>query len=154
MCFAYKLAHLGKNNFDNSYDLKGLEPRMKQILKPLLTTVDNTDEAKKIINKMLQFQEGLITDRQHSLDGVVFHIINKSFLSWSHKISLTTIVNEIIENVNYYFRNITPRAIGSLLRQNGLFISRASEGMALEYDKNLNELEVIFQRYDFIQKTT
>lgn len=154
MCFSYKLAHLEKGHFNSSYNLEGLEPRLKQILKPLLTTVDNTEEAKRVIDKMLQFQEGLVIDRQHSFDWVVFNIIHESFQWWSPKIGLTTIVSEITENPNYYFRSITPRAVGSLLRQNGLHMSRASEWMILEYDKNLNELELIFQRYSFLQEAT
>jgi len=154
MCFAYRLDNLEQNHFNNSYSLEGLEPRLKQILKPILTTVDNEVKAKAIIDKMLQFQEGLVIDRQHSFDGVVFSIIHSSFQWWSPKISLTTIVNEITENPNYYFRNITPRGVGSLLRQSWLHTTRASEWVILEYDKNLNELETIFQRYDLIQKTT
>lgn len=154
MCFAYKLENLSDYSFNNSYNLTGFEPRLKQILKPLLTLVDDKEDAKAIINKMLKFQEWLLIDRQYSLDGVVFTIISEGFYGWGTKIWLNTIANEIMQNPNYYFRSISSRAIGSLLRQNWLCITRASEGMILDYNSNINELETIFLRYNLVQETT
>lgn len=149
MCFAYKLDNIWKNIFDNSYILEWLEPRIKQILEPLLSVVDDKDEAEMIIQKMHTFQNALISDRQYSLDGIVFKIIKDCMERGGDKVHIKSIADEINLNDEYYFRNITPRGIWSLLRQNGFSTSRDSTGMFIDFNSNKQLLENIFERYSY-----
>ncbi len=148
MCLHYKLDNFSRT-FSNKYKVDWLEPRLKQILEPILSIIDNTEEAVQIINKMKKIQRWLIEDRCFSLDWAVFQTMKDAFESGNYKIHFSDIVTKIENNKEYSFKNISPRQIGSLSRQNGLSSSRDSIWVFIEFNKNKAVLETCFQRYQY-----
>jgi len=135
----------------NKYELKWLEPRLKQVLRPILSVIDDESEANIIIDYMRNRQEDMIKDRQLSLEWYLFEILGKYISnSRADKIHLKELCNLISDDFKY----ITSRKIWSLLRQHGInTFNRDSIGMYLDLVKSKSSIEEMVSKYWLEEKT-
>ncbi len=122
-----------------------LEPRLKQVLRPILSVIDDESEANIVIDYMRNKQEDMIKDRQLSLEWCLFEILGKLIsVGRSDKIHL----KELCDFISDDFKYITSRKIWSLLRQQGInYFSRDSIGMYLDLTKSKSSIDEILVKY-------
>jgi len=133
------------------YDMEGLDPRLKQILKPILALIsqENREIWEKIVSFQKKKQQDLVQDRQMSLEWKILEIIAEWYY-WkqSDKISFKTIVEEVKQDTDYARVNVTSRTIGAILRQFQIseFV-RSSGGTNVSYSLNSDAIETILEKF-------
>lgn len=143
-----------KYKFDNysdfvpdldKYKLGELEPRLKQVLRPLLSIIDDKSEADLVINYMKNKQNDMLKDRQLSLEGCIFDILWKYVKNArADKLHFKELCNLVTDDFKY----ITSRKIGSLLRQHGInHFKRDSIGVYLDLIESKNIIEEMIEKY-------
>lgn len=146
LCFTFWRENIDKK-FISNYDLSWLEPRQKQIIKPLLSIIDDEKEAEIIINRMKKLQEALIEDRKFSLQWAIFYEIKKKIEENKvSKIYLFEIVWYLNSSDEYGFKNLKSQKIWQVLRRYNLeyWSDRDSKWFFLDFNKNLHKLNEIF----------
>lgn len=135
----------------NKYEIDWLEPRLKQVLRPILSIIDDEKEANIVISYMRNKQEDMIKDRQLSLEWCLFEILGKYISTWrTQKIHL----KELCELIYDDFKYITSRKIWSLLRQNGInYFNRDSIWMYLDLTKSKESIKNMVIKYWLEEKT-
>jgi len=140
----YRFDTLWKVELDNNH-IDGIEPRLNQIINPLLSIISNS-EHKQIILDHLKEKQSLIKDqRRESYLWVILDIIHRYMWNWYLEVPYSKILEEfeIIE----WRTNMTARKIWSLLTQNSLKGHRKNSWTVLEFHTNHNELERLFKEY-------
>lgn len=146
LCFIYWKENIGIV-FKNQYDLEWIEPRQKQILKPLLSIVDNEKDAGAIIWRVKKTQESLIEDRKFSLEWAIFWEISHMLSTESGKIYFKEILFRINQNEDYDFRFLKGRTIWTIVRQYGLSSDRDNVGTFISIDINRNIIKEVLSRF-------
>ena len=152
--FKYKLDIAWQKTTLIKYDLSWLEPRLKQILKPILSLIDEwlEDHGKQIINFMLLKQNELTRDRQMSLDWVILKILSEWFL-WeqSEKVALATIVGFIKDIDDYKQSRITSRTVSGILKQYWIYnLKRTAEWMNVDYIVDRQPIEDALRKFELL----
>lgn len=125
-------------------NIEWLEPRLVQIINPILSLIEK-DGTKELITNFLKWkQKDIIEERRQSILWVVLNIIYNKFKTKTeiyYKDLLDDI--EIIE----WNKNITSRKLWSMLKQNRLKWFRKNDWTILKYENNKTELERLYREY-------
>jgi hypothetical protein len=122
----------------------GLEPRMNQILLPLLSVTSDPEMRSAILTAAQALQGGIVVERGISSEGQLLAIIGA--LS-SDRLPLATITTAFaVEYGSEYERPITNRWIGSVLRRLGLSLYK-SDGIYVLAPGQRQHIEALSTRY-------
>lgn len=144
----YRLRERNRVQVDPGLADPALEPRMNQILLPLLS-VAPTDEVRDAIRRYAaQVQEGVVSDRAGSTEGQVLAVIAKLATDDRPALPLQEIVSAFAERFGAdYERPITPRFLGGVLRNRlGLPLYKTNGVIAVSL-KDRARVEALFARY-------
>lgn len=144
----YRLRERNRMQIDPSLADTTLEPRMNQILLPLLS-VSPTEEARDAIRRYAtHVQEGVVSDRAGSTEGQVLIIVAELAKADRSTLPLQEIVTVFTERFGtYYDRVITPRFIGGILRNRlGLPLYKTNGVIAVSL-KDRSRVAALLARY-------
>lgn len=124
----YRLRNRLSVALDPSLADVGLEPRMNQILLPLLSIAPNETMREAIRDIASKLQASIVYDRAASPEGQVLWILAKLVAEGSEqKIAVADITRDAVaEFGNEYERPITNRWIGSVLRRLGIGLYKSN----------------------------
>ena len=140
----YRFDYLSNIELKND-SVEWLEPRLNQILNPILSLIDCQDTEQVVIDHLLQKQKDLKDERKASILGVVLEIIWNSMNSFNETISFENIITSL--EMAEWKTFLTPRKLWSLLRQNGIKGTRRNYGTVIEFHENGEDLIRLFQEY-------
>jgi len=143
-----------KFKFDNFYNItlkntliEWIEPRLNQIINPILSLVQIKDVEKLIINSIKSKQNEIKIDRKNSLLWAILWIFFIKF-KWKNELYYMDILNDL-ENIEWRM-NFTTRKLWSLLKQNWLKWYRKNDWTVIRFDENVNELQRLYEEYSII----
>lgn len=95
-----------------------LEPRMKQLLFPLLSVTVSAEKQTEILKFAENYQEELLTERSNEVEAQVVEVLSEMASINPEKISIKELTKEFIKKfADDYERKITPKWIGSIVRR-------------------------------------
>lgn len=141
MLIKFRYDYYDKIDFKNKY-ISWIEPRLNQIINPILSLVDNEEIEKLIIDNLKMKQIEIKEDRKNSLLWAVLSIIKSKNIN---EIYYKDILDDL--EVMEWKINFSSKKLWSLLKQNWLKWYRKSDWTILVKDNNLNELERLFKEY-------
>jgi hypothetical protein len=144
----YRLRERNRVKVDPSLADPSLEPRMNQVLLPLLS-VAPTDEVRDAIGRYAaQVQEGVVSDRAGSMEGQVLTVVGALAVGDRTILPLQEIVTAFAERFGAdYDRPITNRLIGGVLRNRlGLPLYKTNGVIAVSLTDRAR-VEALFARY-------
>ena len=125
-----------------------LEPRLNQILTPLLSVIDSGGAARQLRAVATGYQVALVTDRAQTSEANVLEVIHDLLVSGADAISIGQITERFIERYgSSYERPITARWVGNLIRNRLHLTTYKSHGVYVIENSELPKLEVLWQRY-------
>lgn len=141
MLIKFRYDYYDKIDFKNKY-ISWIEPRLNQIINPILSLVENEEIEKIIIDNLKMKQIEIKEDRKNSLLWAVLSIIKSKNIN---EIYYKDILDDL--EVMEWKINFSSKKLWSLLKQNWLKWYRKSDWTILVKDNNLNELERLFKEY-------
>lgn len=141
MLIKFRYDYYDKIDFKNKH-ISWIEPRLNQIINPILSLVDNEEIEKLIIDNLKAKQIEIKEDRKNSLLWAVLSIIKSKNIN---EIYYKDILDDL--EVMEWKINFSSKKLWSLLKQNWLKWYRKSDWTILVKDNNLNELERLFKEY-------
>jgi len=145
----YRLEERNRVRIDTSLCGPGLEPRLNQILLPLLSVAPTQSARDAILAYATSVQAGVLSDRASSVEGHVLAVISALLDGEAPSIlSLQDIVASFIAQFGTeYDRPVTNRFLGSVLRNRlGLPLYKTNGVVALSL-KDRSRLDALLVRY-------
>jgi len=121
-----------------------VEPRLSQIINPILSLVDWKERRNLIIKSILDKQNEIKEDRKNSIFWWILEYL-KSNCQWRNEFSFQDIINQL-DNTDWR-HSITHRKLWSILKQNRLKTKRKNIWTVLPYLENMDELKRLYSEY-------
>lgn len=121
-----------------------IEPRLSQIINPILSLVDDDKERNSIIESIMCKQNDIKDDRKNSLFGWILEYLKENF-KWRDIISFQDIINQL--DYTEWRHNITNSKLWNMLKQNGLKSLRKNYWTVLPFIENMDELNRLYKEY-------
>ena len=126
--------------------IEWLEPRLNQIINPILSLISDEDNRTIVIMNSLQFQEELKKDRFLSIEWQIFNIIyqlsqnttNTSISYW-----------DILDELNFDYK-IHPRRLWWILKNHRITPYRAKQWFRIDLNINKDVLEKHYKEFYII----
>ncbi|WP_375414587.1 hypothetical protein [uncultured Bradyrhizobium sp.] len=128
---SYRFRHQGSTTIDETLLQSDLEPRLNQILLPLLSIVPHADARQAFRNLALRNHSVQAAERGNSLEGHVVEVLHELLLEPSKVVvPIAEIAAELTQrHGGEYQRPITNRLIGSILRRRLNVLAYKSHGV-------------------------
>ena len=145
----YRFLNRDRVRIDPDVVGSGLEPRLKQVLAPLLSVIDDPGLREAIIERARTEQRSARTNRGLSIEA---HIIEAIMACTAAKPGLPLPLKSIVSTVNArhgreYDRSLTSRYVGSVLRSKLCVFAYKSHGVFVIPPQELQKVEVLAKRY-------
>jgi hypothetical protein len=126
----------------------GIEPRIAQIFAPLLATVPSETAKKRIIAVAHQYSDQLLSERSMSLEAHLLRIIHE-LRREKRVVSVKDVTERFASRFGAeYSRPVTPRWIGTLLRNRLSLSPVKSHGSFVMTSADESKLEQLFRKFD------
>jgi hypothetical protein len=145
----YRFHRRMESKIDESLVDPKLEPRLNQILLPLLSVVSDEHLRTELRSMALEAQHGLVADRGLLVEAQVLEILAE-LVAGSQRpvVPVADIVAEFIERYEFeYERPITNRWIGSILRKRLNIGTYKSHGVYVVPTGDRSKIELLCARY-------
>jgi hypothetical protein len=136
----YKYKNYNKINLKEEV-IEWLEPRLNQIINPILSIIDNEDDRLLVIVNSLNYQNELKKDRYLSIEWQIFQIINDLFKN-NESITYSNILYEL--SIDY---KLHPRRLGSILKNHWIMVYRTNKWFKFDMNNNKDILEKHYREY-------
>jgi len=144
----FRLRTSSQQRIHTSASIDTLEPRLRQILLPLLSIVDNTRARQSIARLALGYHLGLLTDRSACAEAQVLEIIRDMLKAGETKLAAGDIARWFADRFGAeYEKKITARWIGYLLRSKLHLKTRKQEGVFVIPIEETAKLSYLLRRY-------
>jgi hypothetical protein len=137
---------------NNHSVVKDLEPRLNQIISPLLSIIPDDKVKGELIGFMMKYQKEIVDDRMSSDEGEVLAAII-DILDEAEQLTVKNITNRYNQDLASV-ETLSAKKIGVILRKNlKLKTERTRNGYVLVMDKGFKErLEVLRVKFGFIKR--
>lgn len=145
----YRFLNRGRVCIDPDVIASGLEPRLNQVLAPLLSVIDDLCLREAILDRARKEQRSARTNRGLSIEA---HIIEAILACMVARPALSLPLKSIVSTVNArhgreYDRRLTSRYVGSILRSKLCVFAYKSHGVFVIPPQELQKVAVLAKRY-------
>ena len=126
--------------------IEWLEPRLNQIINPILSLISNDDDRSIVIMNSLNFQEELKKDRFLSVEWQIFHAIYE-FFNDSSRTSIT--YWNILDELGFDYK-IHPRRLWWILKNHWIIPHRSNKWFIIDFNTNKDVLEKHYKEFFII----
>jgi hypothetical protein len=124
-----------------------VEPRLRQIFAPLLSTIGDEATRTSVVALARQYQRELVADRGLEVEAQLLEILHARWQAGG-SLSVKDITAAFAEEHGFeYGRRLTPKWIGSLLRRRLGLKPQKSHGSFLLPPSEYSKLQRLFERY-------
>lgn len=133
---------------DDSLVTPGLEPRMNQILLPLLSVVPPGRYREAVLRHAEQHHTRAVSDRGDTIEGHILSVVRRLASSPNIKSLTVSAISTMLRDrhASEFERPITNRYVGSVLRRLGLTPFKSHGTYALAVDRN-ERLLALYHRF-------
>lgn len=124
-----------------------LEPRISQVLSPLLSIIDDAKARADIEELGRQLNRELIADRGLDMQALVLEVIRDMLQSYPDQIPVKEITSWFKDRHGEDYERITPKSIGSLIRKKLLLKTQKNHGVFVIPIAERAKLYRLFERY-------
>lgn len=142
----FRFDYYNNINLKNTY-LEEVEPRLNQIINPILSIIDNSNIEKLVIDSLIKKQNDIKEERKNSIFWAILLIIKIKFES--RDIIYFKDILYALDDIEWK-HSFTNRKLWSLLRQNSLKIKRKNNWTIIEKYTNKDELDRLYKEYSLI----
>lgn len=144
----YRFRSLARAGADPSAIDRRLEPRLNQILVPLLSVIDDKGLRDELRQVALGYQETLVADRASSAEADALEVLHELMATNPDSVAVGRVSERIKERFGQdYERPVTPRWVGGLLRRRLRLSTRKVHGIFVVPSSERPKLEVLWERY-------
>ncbi|MCB4791297.1 MAG: hypothetical protein LHV68_05355 [Elusimicrobia bacterium] len=142
----WRLVNYGKAIVnDNIVFPQGIEPRLKQILRPLFSVFEDPKIRKVIIDFAMQYDKKIVESHKSSVEYSVLEAIE--YLRDMKVIPISEIAKRVSEKEED--KKLTPKKVGDIIRRRLLMpTERKSHGYVMNYDES--KLKMLNRRYGVV----
>jgi hypothetical protein len=131
-----------------NFEGRKLEPRMKQLLTPLLRVTPTEKTNIQILEFAENYQRELLTERGMETETQIIEVLSKIAQENAAKVSIKFLTERFIERfADDYERKITPRWIGSIVRKKLGLKTYKFHGSFVIPEKELSKIEYLTVKY-------
>lgn len=124
-----------------------VEPRLRQIFAPLLSTIEDEATYRSVVALARQYQRELVADRGLEVEAQLLEILHARWQA-GESLSLKDITTAFSDEHGFeYGRRLTPKWIGSLLRRRLGLRPQKSHGIFVLPPSEYSKLKRLFERY-------
>ena len=128
-----------------------LEPRLNQIIVPLLSIIKDQGKRKNIRRLVSKYDKQIREDRGMQIEGEILEAIKNLFESGRKELTMKEIATYLNKSREIEENKITSKKIGYILRQKlNLKPEKKREGYTLFYDKNKKDIKFLLKRYGLL----
>jgi hypothetical protein len=144
----FRFWHAGRVHREPWIDRR-LEPRLNQVLAPLMQVMNDDDARAELISLALTLQRQLVSDRGLDAEAQVLDVIHQlETHSQESSLSVKAIAETFAERHSQdYARPITPRWVGSLIRQRLGLATERRHGSYWIAAHERSKLRVLYESY-------
>jgi hypothetical protein len=148
----FRFRHLGTMKERFWIDRK-LEPRLNQVFSPLMSIIDDQVVRNELQEMAYAYQAQAVSDRSLDMEVQVLEVIQELQLSvLSTELSVKAITTRFIERFEQeYDRKITPRWIGSVIRQRLGLATERRQGVYCIASSEKAKLTRLYQKFGLDQ---
>lgn len=121
-----------------------VEPRLSQIINPILSLVDNKIIEKIIIDSIICKQDEIKEDKKNSIFWAILAYLRSDF-KWRDVLAYQDIINQLDKTDGKH--NITHRKLWCIFKQNKLKSIRRNYGTILPFRENMDVLTKLYEEY-------
>ncbi len=145
----WRFKNHGVKKIDNSQIDKALEPRLNQIIMPLITVINDEGLKQRIKEFTQEHNKQLIQDRGFTVDADVLEVILELRSMNYEQISIKLITDNLNAKLGEKDKKYSAKKIGLIVRNNlKLRPHKTSEGYVLEISEYSEKLERLSRKYD------
>lgn len=121
--------------------IEWLEPRLNQIINPILSIINDEDDKTIVILNSLNYQTELKNDRFLSIEWQIFRIIN-DLLKNTDNITYTDILDEL-----WFEYKLHPRKLWAILKNHWIHSHRTNKWFKIDIMNNKDVLDKHYKAY-------
>lgn len=125
----------------NEKVIEWLEPRLNQIINPILSIIKDEDDKITVISNSFNFQDELKNDRFLSIEWQIFKTIN-DLLKNTDNITYSDILDEL-----WYEYKLHPRKLWAILKNHWINSHRTNKWFIIDIINNKDVLEKHYKAY-------
>jgi len=130
--------------------IPGIEPRLNQIIVPLLSIVNNSKLEEKIIAYLKYKQSWMRHSRRDTILGDILSIIITASAR-HHTVYFKYISHELLQSDGRY--KVSERKIGAILKENLIYSERTSTGTYIDTQRYKQILQNLYIEHGLIEST-
>jgi hypothetical protein len=132
-----------------------IEPRLNQVLVPLLSIIEDAQARKDLRELARSYNQQIVADRGMDTEARVLEVIRDLAASEEAKLSIKEITDAFAErHQDEYERKIAPKWVGNIVRKKLNLKTRKSEGVFVIPPEELPRLAHLYARYGIESKTS
>ena len=131
-----------------------LEPRLNQVFGPLMSIIEDETAREELRAMAYSYQDQLVTDRGFDMEAQVLRIIQDLQSSvLNPELSIKAIASRFFEQYEQeYDRKITPRWIGSIIRQRLGLATERRQGHYVIAAGERQKLMRLYEKYGLVER--
>lgn len=145
---SFRFNHAGEGCKDISGDMAQLEPRIRQMFLPIFSLIDDQESYREILDFAENSSGEIVIDRTDTAEAHLLTVIH-SLISKNKELRIKDISNKFREEFSdSYFRKVTPKWIGWLIRKKlGLKTHKTHGGYTIDSCER-KTLDKYFEKYE------
>jgi hypothetical protein len=145
----FRFRNLGKQRSPAEGLPETIEPRLRQIFAPLLSTIDDPETRREVVSLAEEYGRTIVADRGLELEAQVLEVLH-ALSKGENELAVKEIAAAFSERFGEeYGGKVTPRWIGSLLRRRLNLKPRKQHGVFVVPRSEYPKLRHLFERYGF-----
>ena len=125
-----------------------LEPRLNQILIPLLSVVSDETARQELLALARDYQRAQVSERGADTDGQVLEVIRDLIAAGEERLSVKEITRSFVErHGEEYERKVTAKYLGGIIRRRLHLRTRKSHGVFVIPPEEMPAVRWLFEKY-------
>lgn len=148
MLLMFRFKMFGKIELDEEIERLDVEPRLKQVLRPLFSVIKDPAIREELIQLMGEYEEGMATYRGMQIEAQVLEVISEIKKQGDLPLSIPEIASWFSDRYgDQYDNKVTVRTIGKIIRETLQLKPKKTGGTYVIPVSEYPKLEWLFEKY-------
>lgn len=144
----FRLRHHRDPVQEDSFQMRGVEPRLRQIFMPFYSLVDDSEARGRMTELLKRYQRDLVADRSLQVEARLLEVIRSFMRMTSEPVQVSDIARELANRYGGEFdRPVTAKWVGVALRKRLGLKPWKSRGVFVLGARELTRLPALLEKY-------
>jgi len=149
-CLMWRLLNYGKKKIDTSLQDRTIEPRLNQVITPLISIIDDQDTKIELMEFVKKYNGELVSDRSMSYEAPILLAIIGLVKEGKDKITMEDIAERYNFGIVKGEKELSGRKVGIIVREKfGFRNERKNIGYVLDMGSYNSRIERLCNKYGF-----